>query len=259
MKIAVIQITSVEDPQKNLTKVEKYLKLAKKNQVTSVFLPECFYSLSGGRGPTTFLATSAKNDQALQTIKDLAKKYSLYLLGGSMATKVRGKIFNRCYNINPQGQLIGTYDKIHLFKCTLPGQVINEDRIYSPGNRSHLMKVKNFKIGLSICFDLRFPDLYQKYFKQGAHVLSVSSAFTKKTGKDHWIPLLQARAIENQSYVVAANQWGKHSPYLESYGHSVIIDPWGKILAQKKSGEGIIYATLNKNQVKHVRKQIALH
>jgi len=200
--------------------------------------------MSDGTKPTPYFIED-KNEH-YQAIRNLALNSGLYILGGSAATSVEGKIMNRSYNFDPQGNEIAIYDKMNLFAVDLskhPSQtVVDEAKVYSPVNTPKILSLACFNIGLSICFDLRFPELFRSYSYQGANVLSVSSAFTVPTGKAHWHTLLRARAIENQSYVIASAQWGQHNEKLSTFGHSLVIDPWGEIIVDAGEGEKIVFA-----------------
>lgn len=258
MKIAVIQLCSVLDPAINLAKIRKLLQEAKENGAVAAFLPEVFYSLSNGLSATPYLV-EGKNEH-YQAIRQLAVDSGLYLLGGSAATLVDGKVMNRSYNFSPSGEDLGFYDKMNLFAVDLSkhpsNTIIDEARVYSRGNRPQMLKMGDFNLGISICFDLRFPELFRSYSYQGANVLSVSSAFTVPTGKAHWHVLLRARAIENQCYVIASAQWGQHNERISTYGHSLIIDPWGEVIADAGEGEKVIYGTLDTKRIEDVRARL---
>jgi deaminated glutathione amidase len=258
MKIAVIQLQSVLDPDVNLGKIREFLKAAKSEGARAAFLPEVFYSISDGTKPTPYLVED-KNVH-YQKIQALAVDSGLLILGGSAATRVNGKILNRSYNFSPDGKEIGIYDKMNLFACDLSkhpsNTIIDEAKIYSHGHDPKMIAMGEFTLGLSICFDLRFPELFRRYSATGANVLSISSAFTVPTGKAHWHTLVRARAIENQSYVIASAQWGKHNEKMSTFGHSLIVDPWGEILADAGEGEKVIYAELSMERIKGVRERL---
>jgi predicted amidohydrolase len=258
MKIGVIQLQSVLDPSQNLETIGRFLKDAVKEGVKAVFLPEVFYSISDGTKPTPYLIE--KNNQHYQAIQKLAIDHHLYILGGSAATAKDGKVMNRSYNFSPEGTDLGTYDKMNLFACDLSkhpsNQIIDEGKVYTPGDTPKMIQIDEFKLGLSICFDLRFPELFRAYSAQGATVLSISSAFTVPTGKAHWHTLVRARAIENQCYVIASAQWGKHNEKLSTFGHSLVVDPWGEVQADAGDGEKIIYAELSMDRIKSVRERL---
>ncbi|HXH74608.1 MAG TPA: carbon-nitrogen hydrolase family protein [Bacteriovoracaceae bacterium] len=258
MKIGVIQLQGVLEPVENLKKIKDFLKTASEEKAIAVFLPEVFYSISDGTKPTPYLVEG--ENEHFKAIQKLATDSGLYILGGSAATLVNGKIINRSYNFAPDGKLITHYDKINLFTCDLSGHpsntVIDEGKIFSAGSEPKIMDLEGFKLGLAICFDLRFPELFRRYSSEGANILSISSAFTVPTGKAHWHTLVRARAIENQSYVVASAQWGQNNEKVSTYGHSLIVDPWGEVLADAGEGEKIIFATLDKDKLIQVRSRL---
>ncbi len=259
MRIGVLQICSELNPEDNLIKIRKYLQEAKDKGVFAVFFPETFYSMGDGVTRTPYLVQ--KNNEHFIKIKNLAVDYGMYILGGSATTLDMGLTYNRAYNFTPAGELLGTYDKVHLFSCDLesaPGvkKVQNEHFIYASGNTPKMIQAGPLKIGLSICFDLRFPEMYRHYALNGANLLTVSSAFTVPSGRAHWHTLIRARAIENQCFVVAANQWGAHNDNLQSYGHSLVVDPWGDILCDATEGEKLLVVDLNLDKINSVRKAI---
>lgn len=258
MKIALIQICSVLDPEVNLQKIRGFMAEAVKEGAKAVFLPEVFYSMSDGTGPTPYLVD--EGNEHFEKIANLARDFKVYLLGGTAATNLNGKVVNRAYNFDPTGKLINQYDKINLFACDLSDDesktVLDEAQVYTPGNKIELFDFEEFKLGMTICYDLRFPELFRKLSFMGANVFSVSSAFTIPTGKAHWETLLRARAIENQAYVVATDQWGDHNKNIKTWGHSMVINPWGEVIANAESGEKVIYADLDISMVDKFRKRI---
>lgn len=260
MKVAAIQLESKLDYKFNLERIRHYLKEAQSQGVQAVFLPEVFYSMSNGLEATSFLIEG--ENEHYQEIKKLAMDFGLYILGGSVACRENGKILNRSYNFNPQGEELGRYDKMHLFACDLSkhpsSTVINEGKVYTAGSSPLMIEVEGWKLGVSICFDLRFPELFRWYSSQGATALTISSAFTVPTGKAHWHTLVRARAIENQCYVVACGQWGVHNDRMKTFGHSLIVDPWGEILADAGEGEGIITAEFSMERVNQIRERLSV-
>lgn len=253
-------MTSGLDPRENIEKIENFLKQANTASVSYVFLPECFYSLSDGTKPTPFLVE--EGNEHFFNIQNLAKKYGVYLLGGSAATTNPNgeKVNNRNYNFSPSGELLETYDKIHLFSCDLSRtqsqKVIDESTIYESGNRPKLLEIDEMKIGLGICFDVRFPEMARRYFLAGANLLTFSAAFTVPTGKAHWHALLRARAIENQCYVIAPAQWGQNNEKISTYGHSLVVDPWGEVILDAKEGENFSFVEIDFNYVDEVRRRL---
>lgn len=260
MKIAAIQIQSVLEPAQNLKTIRHFMSEAKAQKVEAVFLPEVFYSISDGVTPTPYLIEG--HNEHYKNIQSLARDFGVYLLGGSVATRVSGveKVLNRTYNFDPTGQEINFYDKMNLFSCDLsrdPSKtVIDESKNYAHGTTPQMLDLGEFKLGVSICFDLRFPELFRYYSSQGANILTISSAFTVPTGKAHWHTLVRARAIENQSYVIACGQWGVHNEKIKTFGHSLIVDPWGEILADAGDGEKMIVADLSLEKIKEVRSRL---
>ncbi len=258
MKIGIIQLSSVLSPTANLATIARFLVEASASGAKAVFLPEVFYSMSDGTKPTPYLVED-KNEH-YQAIRNLAVSSGLYILGGSAATTVAGKVLNRSYNFSPTGEDLGIYDKMNLFAVDLSkhpsNTVVDEARIYTAGMTPKLIAVEGFTLGLSICFDLRFPEVFRSYSYQGANVLSISSAFTVPTGKAHWHTLLRARAIENQCYVVASAQWGQHNEKLSTFGHSLVVDPWGEVLVDAGEGEKIVYAELSLEKLESVRSRL---
>lgn len=258
MKIGVVQLRSVLDPAINLATIRKFLAEAKAEGAKAVFLPEVFYSMSDGTKPTPYLI-DGKNEH-YEAIRSLAIDSGLYILGGSAATNMNGKVMNRSYNFSPDGTEIALYDKMNLFAVDLSkhpsNTVVDEARVYTAGNVPKMVSVEGFNIGLSICFDLRFPELFRSYSFNGANVLSISSAFTVPTGKAHWHTLVRARAIENQCYVVASAQWGQHNEKMSTFGHSLIVDPWGEVLADAGEGEKIIFAEMSLEKLEAVRARL---
>lgn len=258
MKIGVVQLQSVLDPEQNLTTIRGQLKEAQLQGAQAVFLPEVFYSMSDGTKATPHVIQG--HDQHYEAIRRLATDFKLYILGGSAATLVDGKVMNRSYNFSPEGKDLGHYDKMNLFSCDLSkhpsNTVIDEGKVYTAGHTPKLLDIEGFRLGLSICFDLRFPELFRSYSHQGANLLSISSAFTVPTGKAHWHTLVRARAIENQCYVMASAQWGKHNERLSTFGHSLVVDPWGEVLADAGEGEKIIFADLDLEKITAVRARL---
>lgn len=225
-----------------------------------VLLPENAILMSADlqqRHTSSLQATTAK---ILAWFSLQAKQHQLWLITGSMLvqdTSQPNKAFNRCFVFSPNGIAQVYYDKIHLFDANLGSESWQESKYISCGDMPKTQIIDHhWKLGLSVCYDLRFPELYRFYQQQGCNILTIPSAFTVPTGQGHWLPLLQARAIENQCYVLAAAQSGKHKDGRTTYGHSVIIDPWGKILNCKEDGEGFISADLSLDILNNIRQRM---
>lgn len=259
MKIAVIQICSHLEPEKNIKKIDDFIKKAKDEaKIEAVFLPEVFYSMSDATTPTPYLVE--QGNEHYKAIQKLAMDNNVYLIGGTAATNLDGRVINRAYNFDPNGNELEHYDKMHLFAVDLSKTknktVIDEATVYTPGSTPKMITMRDWKIGLGICFDIRFPEFFRNYYNQGANLLTAASAFTVPTGKAHWETLLRARAIENQSYVVAAGQWGEHNQVIKTYGHSMVIDPWGRVIANAGDGEKYVIADLDFELLQEVRARM---
>jgi predicted amidohydrolase len=189
----------------------------------------------------------------------LARKLNITLLLGSLPEKVVGdaRVRNTSVLLGPDGQTLALYRKMHLFDIDLPGmEHLKESRSVVAGNEVVTVQTAFGPVGLSICYDLRFPELYRELVRRGARVLAVPSAFTERTGKAHWEVLLRARAIENLAYVVAPAQVGTHAPGRASHGHALIVDPWGDVLAQVPDGEGVAVAELDFTRLERLRREL---
>tara|TARA_A100001015_G_scaffold174825_1_gene194364 strand:- start:171 stop:788 length:618 start_codon:yes stop_codon:yes gene_type:complete len=197
------------------------------------------------------------NDSYLLGIKRLAKKYKKWILIGSLIIKNKKKLLNRSVLIDDKGKIKTFYDKIHMYDAKLSkSEKYFESKTFRPGKNIKVVKLPWGKLGLSICYDLRFPNMYRKMSKKGAIFLSIPSAFTETTGKRHWHTLLKARAIENFSYVFAPGQAGKHCNGRKTYGHSMIVSPDGKILKELGKREGVITTTIDPKKPFKLRKTI---
>lgn len=257
MKTAVIQINSKQDKQHNLQVIESYIREAAGKGAELIALPE----------NCNFLGTSEDNIQLAEEIpggetstlfSNLAKELEVYIHSGSISERFsEEKSYNTSFVVNPEGEIISTYRKIHLFDIGIEGQsTYKESDSIEAGNKGALVDLPFGKAGMSICYDLRFPELYRDYALKGAKVLFVPAAFTRYTGMLHWEVLLRARAIENQCYVIAAGQFGTYLPGKECYGNSMIIDPWGTVVARASEGTGIAMAELDMGLVDSARSSI---
>ena len=257
LKFACVQMTSGTDIAQNLAFAENAIRQAAMNGATFVATPENTDFMMSDREQKIALAYKAAEHPALLQFDKLARELGITILIGSVAVKADGaKLKNRSLLFGPNG-LIATYDKIHLFDVDLPtGESRRESDMMAAGDCSVVAQTPFGKIGLTICYDIRFPHLYRKLAQNGASVLCVPSAFTVSTGQMHWEILLRARAIENGVFVIAPAQCGTHDGGRKTYGHSLIIDPWGKILAQGGDSPEIIYADINMSEVDLFRQSI---
>lgn len=262
LKIAAIQMKSGSDKERNLRQAEKLIILAINKKAKFVVLPEVF----NYRGNLKEAFEFAENIPGHSTnfISQLAKKHKVWILIGSMLETVgigSDLPFNTSILINPSGNIVSKYRKMHLFDIKLfdknGGKQILESSRNQAGKHPKLAKIENVKVGLSICYDLRFPELYRYYSKSGAKIICIPSSFTKPTGEAHWHTLIKARAIENFAYVIAPNQAGTGSGGVKTYGHSLIVDPWGKILAEgSPNKEEVIFAELDFDYLEKIRKNL---
>lgn len=260
-KIAAVQLNSSSNVEQNLQKVEKYVKEAKSLQAQLVVLPEDFSFIGKEEKDKVKNGELFKEGYIQKFLSNLAKINNIWILGGSipiLPDHSSKKIYNSSLLYDNEGELKARYDKIHLFDVKIKSgrENYNESKFANPGKEIVCVKSPFGKLGLSICYDLRFPELYRALVQKGAKILFVPAAFTKFTGRAHWEILLRARAVENFCYVVAANQTGMHDNNKETYGHSMIINPWGEIIAEIKEEEGIITADITLEELTKVRESI---
>jgi len=249
MKTAVIQFNAGDNKKKNFDRAIDFIEKAIKQNAKFILLPEIFIFRGNLKRASGEISETIPGS-TINALAKIAKSNKVFILAGSIHEKVKGqkKVYNTSILIDDRGRIKAKYRKINLFDVTLGQKKIRESDCFLAGRQPVSVGVGGFKIGLSVCYDLRFPELYRHYAKQCVDILCVPSAFTYETGKAHWEVLLRARAIENFSYVLAPNQVGKDSRGIKTYGHSMIINPWGKILAQaSETKEEIIYADLRKN------------
>ena len=258
LKVSCIQLRSNNNIDYNLKRTKKFFLKAVKQKADFILTPEISSLFSINKKQLLKICTSMNQDIYLKGIKELATKYRKWILVGSLVIKVsKNKLVNRSVLIDRNGKIRSYYDKIHMYDVTLSKKErYFESKTFKAGNKIKSFKLPWGRIGLTICYDLRFPSLYRKLSKQGAIFLSVPSAFTETTGKRHWHTLLKARAIENFSYIFAPAQGGKHYNGRKTFGHSLIISPDGKILKSLKKKEGIITASIDPSLPKRLRSII---
>jgi predicted amidohydrolase len=233
------------------------VRAAAKAGAQMVALPEtCVFMEKGSKAMRQRLTSEADNPH-LGALCQLADELSIWLLIGSMVLADGDSPVNRSLLISPEGQVAARYDKIHMFDVTLEnGETHRESAHYKAGEAAVLAPMGAVQLGLSICYDVRFPNLYRRLAQAGAHVISVPSAFTHQTGAAHWHILLRARAIETGCYIIAPAQVGKHENGRHTYGHSLIIDPWGEIIAEAQHGDRFIMAQIDPATCAAVRQQL---
>ena len=257
MKVACIQLSSGENYNKNFKQVIFYINQAIKKKADLIITPETTSIITSDKKILYKNSYSMNKDPLVKEIKKISKKNKKWILIGSIAIKDKNKFRNRSIMVGPKGNIVTYYDKIKMFDVKLPNKEQHkESKTYKPGKKLVTVNLPWGRLGLTICFDLRFPEIYRNLSKKKLHFISVPSAFTKITGQKHWIELLKARAIENFCYIFAPNQTGKNTKKRETFGHSTNISPDGKILKLKKSRIGIIYADIKPNLSMQLRKII---
>jgi len=257
-RVACLQFSPTYDLQDNSDLANTMTLEAIASGSSLVLLPEYAGVLHGGG---QFMKSAARVEQSQPMLRQLcatAKDAGVWILIGSLTIPLtNGLIANRSFLISDQGEIHARYDKIHMFDATLPnGRVIRESSLYEAGNKAVLARIPWGLLGMSICYDLRFPNLYRCLANAGAIFMAVPSAFTKSTGKMHWHTLLRARAIENGCYIFAPATCGNHPGNHETFGHSLIIDPWGKILVDGGDEVGIYYAEIDPEEALKVRSML---
>ena len=257
MKVACIQSSAGENYNKNFKQIIRLINQSIKNKADLIITPETTSLITDNKSILYKNTFRMKDDPLIKKIKEIAKKNEKWILIGSLPIKDKSKYRNRSIMISPGGKIKAYYDKIKMFNVKLPNKEQHkESETFKPGNKLVSVKLPWGRLGLTICFDLRFPEIYRNLSKKNLNFISVPSAFTKITGQKHWLTLLKARAIENFCYIFAANQFGKNTNKRETFGHSVIISPDGKILTIKKSGVGVIYSKINPKLSFDLRKII---
>lgn len=259
MRVAAIQMRSGLTPEENIPVLEALVRDAAGQGATYIQTPEMTGAIQRDKLVFAKNLRTQKDDLIVAAAANLARELRVSLhIGSTAILREDGKIANRAFVFGPDGDLRATYDKIHMFDVDLPnGESWRESDTYTSGNEAVTANVGDAKFGLAICYDLRFAELFRTYAEAGAHILTVPAAFTQQTGEAHWHVLLRARAIETGSFVVAAAQGGTHADGRQTYGHSLIIDPWGKILAEKADDEpGVIVADLDLEMVAATRARI---
>jgi predicted amidohydrolase len=245
MRAAAVQLNSTDDYERNLEVAERLVRDAAADGAELVVLPEKWTVL----GPPDVLRASAQplSGPAVTAAASWARELGIRIVAGSVPERVEGqeKLFNTSAALGPDGGFRGVYRKIHMFDVDVDDVSYRESEAEEPGDEIVVADADGVQLGLSVCYDLRFPELYRILALRGANVVTVPSAFTERTGRDHWEVLLRARAIENQVFVVAAGQIGDAPPHYRSYGRSMIVDPWGVVLAQAPDTECFVAADLD--------------
>ncbi len=257
MKVACIQSSAGENYNKNFKQIIRLINQSIKNKADLIITPETTSLITNNKQLLYKNTFRMKDDPLIKKIKEIAKKNRRWILIGSLPIKEKNKYRNRSIMVNPSGKISAYYDKIKMFDVNLPNKEQHkESKTFKPGKKLVSVKLPWGRLGLTICFDLRFPEIYRNLSKKNLKFITVPSAFTKITGEKHWLALLKARAIENFCYIFAPNQVGKNTKKRETFGHSTIISPDGKILKIKKKGVGVIYSIIDPSLSVKLRKVI---
>jgi predicted amidohydrolase len=257
VRVAAVQLNSTADPASNLAVADRLTRAAADDGARLIVLPEKWPAI--GSDEQQRAAAEPLDGPSIGWARAIARELEIDLVAGSILERVEGRerFSNTSVHVDPSGEVRAVYRKLHMFDVEVGGRVYRESEIEEPGDEIVLSEtVDGVELGLSVCYDLRFPELYRILAVRGARILTVPAAFTLTTTRDHWETLLRARAIENQAFVIAANQVGAHPAGQHSGGRSMIVDPWGLVLAQAQDREGHILADLDLDRLGEIRRQL---
>ena len=258
-RIAIFQSCSGIDPAANAAALVDAIERAAEGGAEMLFTPEMSGLLDGNRERAAGVVQSEEGDDVLAAVREAARASAIWVHVGSLALRGKGdKLVNRAFVIDPAGEIAGCYDKMHLFDVDLPtGESWRESSAYQAGEGPVVVRGTPVgSLGLTICYDLRFPAIFERLSEAGAEVIAVPAAFTVPTGKAHWHVLLRARAIEAGLFVVAAAQSGQHADGRTTFGHSLVVDPWGEVLVDGGEGEKLLFAKIDLERITEVRSRI---
>jgi deaminated glutathione amidase len=260
LRVAAVQLNSQEEVGENLAACRLQVRAAAERGARIVVLPENFAYLGPEPGKREHAERLGDRAAPIQSVLgELAREHGVVLVAGGFPERSDdpNRPFNTCAVFDQEGGVIGAYRKIHMFDVSLPdGTELSESAATLAGTEPVVVDALGLRLGLSVCYDLRFPELYRQLVDLGAEVLLVPAAFTLQTGKDHWHVLLRARAIESQCWLVAAAQWGRHPKGRASYGHALVVDPWGTIVAECSDGPGVAVADIDLGYTARVRQSV---
>ena len=256
MRAAAVQLNSQENKARNLEAAERLVRAAARDGADVVCLPEKWNVLGGAQA--LIAGAEPLDGPSLDAARSWARELGIHLIAGSVAERTEGKdrLHNTSVMIGPDGEDLAVYRKIHMFDVEVGGISYRESEHEEPGEEIVIAPAGDVPIGLTVCYDLRFPELYRILAVRGARILTIPSAFTLATGRDHWEVLLRARAIENQAFVIAPNQVGEAPPHYSSYGRSAIVDPWGVVLAMAPDEECFVAADLDLDAQDRIRASL---
>lgn len=257
-KVAAIQMASGPNVKANLAEAEKLINIAVQQEAELVVLPENFAIMGMAETDKVKIAEEFGSGLLQDFLKQQAVKHNIWLVGGTipLTSGEPGKISAACLLLNTQGEVVARYDKIHLFDVTIEAssESYTESETITPGDNIVVVDTPFGRLGLAICYDLRFPELFRAMVEQGMEICALPSAFTSLTGRVHWESLLRSRAIENLSFMIAADQGGYHVGGRETHGDSMIVDPWGLVLNRLPHGTGVVVANIDITKLEHTRK-----
>src|SRR5919109_2417793 len=257
LRVACVQLNASESKADNIERAGTLVARAAATGADLVVLPEKW----NGIGPPEFLRANAESlddGETVEAMRSWARDHKVTLVGGSIAERREGrdKLSNTSVVFDPDGEIAAVYRKIHMFDVEVGGHVYRESESEEPGEEPATCEAEGWKLGLTLCYDVRFPELYRILALEGAELVTIPAAFTLFTGKDHWELLVRARAVENQCYVAAANQWGTYADGRAAYGRSLIVDPWGVVLAQAADEDTVIAAEIDRAHMERVRRSL---
>ena len=259
IKISQIQFEAKSTPAENATLLKKYFDKTKKFDPDLICTPECSNIITNNIDYLKKNTTFEKDCPVINMVKLFAKENNVNINIGSLLLKVKNKkkLVNRSYLINNKGVIVKKYDKIHMFDVNISKKETHrESDTFEAGKNISLLNINKINIGFTICYDLRFPNLFRKLAQRGAQIILMPAAFTVPSGKDHWEVMLRSRAIENSLFLVATGMCGNHHMNRKTYGHSLIVNPWGKVISKAKSKPKILNTNINLNEIEHARNKI---
>lgn len=257
-KLAVCQMNVKEDKAANIKKALDYISTAASNKADMIVLPEMFNCPYDSR-KFSFYAEEADSGETIRAISDAAANLGIYITAGSIPEIDHGKLYNSCFVFDRKGSLIGKHRKMHLFDIDIPGQItFKESETLSPGEAITIVDTEFCKVGIAICYDMRFPELIRLMALKGAKLIVIPAAFNMTTGPAHWEALIRIRAVDNQVYMAAASPARDMQAGYVAYGNSMIVEPWGNIIARAAEKEDIIYADIDGDHINKIRNELPL-
>ena len=260
-KVAAIQMNSTANLAENLQTAKRLITQAAQQGAQLIVLPEMFPLMGAAETDKLKIKEPLEDGPIQDFLEEQARSNKVWLVSGTipLMSPAQNRAYAACLVFNDQGEIVGRYDKMHLFDVVISDkEIYQESNTVMPGEAVTVINTPFGKLGLAVCYDIRFPELFRQMFNRGAEIFAIPAAFTVKTGQAHWELLVRARAVENFSYVIGAAQTGQHANGRSTYGHSLIVDPWGEIKAALHAGEGVIVADINLEYLHQIRKNIPI-